>query len=226
MSIWPEVLLAVRALLLAVGLGDDVHVVAAGGDARGEAHREARRPVHVGSERVAAHEDGQPRLRGVVRRIADGGVSSGGSSPPWSGAWAGPTVAHASDALPRDRAACPQAVCSASRAATSGWCRASWKTPKTAIAAGDEERGERPERRVLRLAEHEHADADGDDRVDDGEPGDDEVGRPDGVRGLHEVEAAEARSREPDAAEHRQPVELARRSSRLMTVFAIVATKP
>ena len=108
-----------------------------------------------------------------------------------------------------------------------GWLRASWNTPQTAIDAGDDEHADRPERRLRRLAEHDDADRDGDERVDDGESGDHEVGRAGRVGVLHEVRAERGRERAaPSRQSQREPLDTRPARSVPSTTFARVATKP
>ena len=77
------------------------------------------------------------------------------------------------------------------------------------------------------------ADRDGDERIDDGEAGDHEVGRADRVGGLHEVGAERRREQHADDADDREPLELPppvtpaiSLPTRLMTTLARVATNP
>jgi hypothetical protein len=64
------VLLVEHALTVVVGLGEDVDVVTALGEARGEADAEVRRAVDVRRERVADDQDAE---RSFVAGIGTGG---------------------------------------------------------------------------------------------------------------------------------------------------------
>ena len=65
----------------------------------------------------------------------------------------------------------------------------------------------RPERHLRGFAQHHDADRDGDERIDDREAGDHQVGRTDRVRGLHEVRAEHRGEQHADDADDGQPLE-------------------
>ena len=75
--------------------------------------------------------------------------------------------------------------------------------------AGDREDHHDPRRCGRSLAEDDHADEHRDERIDDGESRDDQVGRPRAVGGLHEVSADRCRRQEREHADRRDPFELA-----------------